>query len=402
MELYKKFQVREINRKLFANDIVYSDNENGDMFISLISNIIQEYNPEDALANVPTILEVKDDNINSKTLDRIKLLSKNSVYLQFNSRVLPDADKSAIIRTLKDSGYKIVIELNQDDKIFTVARMLADVVKLDIHGIPVALNNKSNGFKCKILAYNVNSAEDYALAELSGISLYEGTYIGEAQETKVENHLHSNANFLEIIVFINKDGVNVQELAEIISRDALMSAQVIRLSNSNYFSNVKNRVKSVKEAIERIGLESLKRWLFLLQFTKNDSVPEDLLQMCYYRAIFCRKVIHAAGRVGITEDDAYLIGLFSTLDSLTGRPLDSELSSLNISEKVIDTLIYRDGAGGTLLNLVKAHEEANTNRIKDYAKQLKLSEDKVYQIYSKSVEEARSVWQRLTQLGGVY
>ena len=56
-----------------------------------------------------------------------------------------------------------------------------------------------------------------------------------------------------------------------------MTAQVIRLSNSAYYG-ARYRITSIDDAIVRIGLSNLKRWVFLLQFSKNDNVPEELLQ----------------------------------------------------------------------------------------------------------------------------
>ncbi|MBO5389156.1 MAG: hypothetical protein J6A59_13685, partial [Lachnospiraceae bacterium] len=65
MESYvSRQQVRGINRKLFANDLIYSADDMG-TFEVLISNIIQRYNPEDTIAGVPTILEVKQANIDN-------------------------------------------------------------------------------------------------------------------------------------------------------------------------------------------------------------------------------------------------------------------------------------------------------------------------------------------------
>ena len=173
-----KRQVREINRRIFANDMFYVDNENNDAFTSILSNIIQTFSPEDAISNLPTIFEIKESNINDTTLDKLKLLSKQSVYLQFNNRALADVKKLNIIRTLKDSGYKIVIEVNQDDTMFKLAKLIANIIKLDIKNIPQSFSHNSDLLQCRVLAYNINTPEDYVLAESIGISLYEGEYLG--------------------------------------------------------------------------------------------------------------------------------------------------------------------------------------------------------------------------------
>lgn len=403
MESYvSRQQVREINRKLFANDIFYSGEETDkNTFEILVSNIIQRYNPEDALENVPTILEVKEDNITRNVLDKLYLLNKDSVYVQFNNRVLADKEKVDIIRELKESGYKIVIEINEEDTIFTLAKVLADIVKFDIQHIPPALNDKNNRFQCKTLAYNVDTDADYVLAEASGITLYEGTYISSATEVAVNTKSHSNVNFIEIIALINDNKSDIDSISKTISRDSLMSAQVIRLANSAYFGS-RNRIASIKDAVIRVGLSNLKRWIFLLQFNKNNNVSEELLQTSYQRAVFCERIAKESKKMKLDSGDAYLIGLFSTLEVLTGRPIDKELYSMNLHEEVEEAIIYRDGEGGQLLNLVVAYEEANWKRVERYTDKFGLNKDKMYKIYFNAIDEVTKLWQNLTSLGNIY
>ena len=392
MESYvSRQQVRGINRKLFANDLIYSADDMG-TFEVLISNIIQRYNPEDTIAGVPTILEVKQANIDNNALDKILLLSTESVIIQVNNSVLAEPDKVAIIKKLKELGYKLVIEINRHDTVFTLAKIFADIVKFDIQNIPEAIFDSKNTFGCKKLAYNVNSADDFIIAESANIDYYEGTYISPSTEIEINTHEHSNVNFIEIIALINNDA-DARELSRVISRDSLMSAQV--------YYGARYRIESIDDAVVRIGLNNLKRWIFLLQFSKNSNVPEELLQTSYHRAIFCERVTKECKLRDLKSNDAYLIGLFSTLDVLTGKTMDTELANMNLNDAVEDALIYRDGIGGTLLNLIRAYEEVNWKRIDKYISTFKLSKDKLFKIYFESLDEVTKLWTSLTQLGGV-
>ena len=104
-------------------------------------------------------------------------------------------------------------------------------------------------------------------------------------------------------------------------------------------------------------------------------------------------------RNDIKENDAYLIGLFSTLDILTGRPMDLELSSMNLNEVIEEALVYRDGIGGTLLNLVKSYEEVNWKRVDKYIDTFKINKDKIFKMYFESLDEVTKLWNSLTELG---
>lgn len=398
MESYvSRQQVREINRRLFANDLLYSS-DNAETFDTLLSSIITKYNPEDEMASIPTILEMKDNTITNDIINKITLLNPKSVIIQINSRVLAIPPKVLVIRKLKESGYKIMIELNKDDVVFTLAKILADYIKFDIQNIPDGLAKEQ--FNCKKLAYNVNTPEDYVLAENASIDLYEGTYISPSTEVEIGESKHSEVNFIEIITAINNENTTIKDISKIIQRDSLMSAQVIRLANSAYFAG-RSRIESVDNAIIRVGILNLKKWIFLLQFSRNNYVPEELLQTSYHRAVFCEAIITEVKNTDIKPSEAYLIGLFSTLDILTGKPMNSELSKMNLSEAIEDALIYREGTGGALLNLIRAYEEANWSRVDRYINTFKLSKEKIFKIYFNSLDEVAKLWKSLTELGGV-
>lgn len=392
-------QVREINRKLFANEMIYSESDTATLE-TLIANIIQGYNPEDEIASVPTILEVKEKNLDTSILEKLFLLNKDSVIIQVNSSVLAIPEKVAIIKQLKEQKYKIIIEINKEDTVFTLARIFADIVKFDIQNLPESVFEENNRFTCKKLAYNVNSPDDYVLAEQSGIDYYEGTYISPAKEVELETHDHSKVNFIEIISLINDTKSDATKLAKVIARDSLMSAQIVRLSNSVYFG-ARYRIESIDRAVVRVGLDNLKRWIFLLQFSNNPNVPEELLQTSYHRAVFCERIIKFCRKANINTNEAYMIGLFSTLDILTGRSMEIELSKMSLSETVEDALIYRDGIGGTLLNLIRAYEDANWKRVDKYMPEFKISKDKMNTMYYESIDEVAKLWKSLTEFGDV-
>lgn len=392
-------QVREINRKIFANDLIYSD-DNSATLEEIISSIIQRYNPEDKIARVPSIIEIKESSLNKEMLDSIMLLNVNSVYIQINNRLLGNSNNLDIVKQLKSAGYKIIIELNANDKIFTIANIIADIIRIDIHNIPEAMVNSDLRFTCKMFAYNVDSANSYALAETFHIDLYEGTYVSEESSIKLEIHEEASFNYMEILSILNNKDLEIKDLAKAIGKDSLMTAQVIRLSNSVYFRG-NDKISSIEQAIIRIGIDTLKKWIFLLQFNRRDNEHSELLQISYSRALFCERITKESRRLKLKSEDAYLIGLFSTLDALTGKQIDKQISTMNLSKDIEDALIYREGDGGKVLNIVKAYEEANWPRVTRYVDELGLSKEKMSDIYFYCIDEVTKLWSSLTELGGV-
>ena len=397
MEKYVvKQQIRGINTKLFANDIVFNGNDKN-VLISVISSIIQHYNPDDTLANVPTILDLKNDNITDEIVDKIRLLSTKSVLLQINNSVYADSSKVELIKKLKGYGYKIITIINKEDSIFTLSKILSDYIKLDINNIPDISNTN---FICKKIAYNVNSAEEYQLAESVGMEYYEGEYVSTSENIIITKYKYSNTNFMYLLKLINEKGAE-EDIKRAITQDCLLSAQVIRLSNSPYYINENKHVDSIDDAIEKIGIDAIKKWLLLLQFSRSDSTPEEMIQTSYHRAIFCKNLVKEAKTKNISKSEAYLVGLFSTLDVLAGNTMSKELTGLNLGDTIENALIYRDGEGGKLLNFVKSYEEGNNKRIKEYADYFKLKIDEVDRIYIDSIKAVSNLWNSMSQYGGI-
>lgn len=408
MAFIVKQQVRELNKKAFADDMIYTDEDASATFKEIISKLIMNYDAKDALAALPTIVEIKDSGFDQGIVELVKLLSTDAIYIQVNNKSLDDISRRELIEEIQRIGYKIVIEINEDDSVFTLVQAIADIVKFDIHHIPKALIEKNVKFKCKKLAYGVDTAEDYALAESSGVELYEGTYISDTQELKIEAMKHSHINFIEVLSIIHNDNADIKDIAKVIERDSIISSQVIRLSNSAYFSTSTNRIESVSDAIVRIGLKNLKNWLFMLEFSRKGSASEEVLQASYQRALFCRD-IYAASKVSksgranksTSVDDAYLIGLFSMLDVLSKQPLETLIASMNLKDEVKDALLYREGIGGTLLNCAKAYAEADWKRVGRYVKDLGIKQDKLTDIYMESLESVRKIWSNMTSKGDI-
>lgn len=401
METYiTRKQVREVNRKLFANDLIYSEDSSDQILEEIISNIIQRYDPKDQLANVPSIIEIK--SVNNKTLDNIMLLDKKSAIIQVNNSLIADRQVLEIMQQLKKIGYKITVELNRNDTVFTIATILADIIKIDINNIPDALANQTMyfGFNGKVLVYNIDSPTDYEAASALHADLYEGSYITEGSSIKIEaTDNTASINFVEVVKILSEEDMDIKDLAIAISKDVIMTAQVIRLANSAYYMG-REKISSIEQAIVRVGLNTLKKWVFLLKFNRRTNNNEELLQLAYSRALFCEKIAKHAKRITISETDSYLIGLFSTLDALTGKSIDKQLNAMGLSPTIEEALIYREGTGGLILNLVKSYEEANWDRVDRYVQQIGIDKGQLSNIYFNCVDEVAKFWSGLKTVEG--
>lgn len=392
-------QIRAINKKLFAYDLIYNGDNNDNTVNYLITNIMLSDDATESMAGVPMLIEVGSESI-KENLDNIMLIAKDSIIIQINNLMLSKMECMNEIISLKSKGYKFTVIINDTDKDLSKAKIIADIMKFDINNIPQIIIDKREELKCQFLAYNVNEKENFVAAEDFRVDYYEGTYIAMAATVNIEDNSHSEVNFLEVMSLICKDEPNIGEISNVIRRDALLASQIVKLANSAYFAG-RSKTEDVRSAVIRVGLNNLKRWIFIIQFSSNSDVPEDLLKCSYLRALLAEQLANKAKNIDIKADSAYMIGLFSTLNTLTGRTMESAVSSMKLEESVEEALIYREGVGGQLLNLITAYEEANWNRVDKYITTFGLNKEELFKLYFKGLEEVENLWSNMNKLGGV-
>jgi len=58
-------------------------------------------------------------------------------------------------------------------------------------------------------------------------------------------------------------------------------------------------------------------------------------------------------------DNAFVVGVFSLLDTMLGIPLDKALESISLPETVVNALLHHTGVLAPFLELAKACESAD-------------------------------------------
>ena len=77
-----------------------------------------------------------------------------------------------------------------------------------------------------------------------------------------------------------------------------------------------------------LGLNQLKQWIYLLSFRQNNNTPNELIRISFLRANFCSGLNEYIPDSPITNSEAYLLGMFSTLGVLLQTPLSVTLEEL--------------------------------------------------------------------------
>jgi len=327
-----------------------------------------------------------------------KIFDPNKIVIQIDDSVLVHPDSYDVLMKFKKQNYRIAINDFQFAPRYFSIMGVADFIKLNYGNIGDAkmfydnIIKTAKGFQKKCIAYGVDTKESFDLAKKMGVEYLEGTYLEERISERVKKVDYINSNFFTLVLEITKNEPDLDEIESIIARDVALTFSVFKLVNSVYYAT-KIRPKSIKHALVILGLSGIKQWIYLLSFRQGEEdLREDLVKRSFLRANFCSELYKYTSIEDITEAEAYLMGMFSTLGVLLGAPLEEVLDEINISSAIKEALINNAGPCGALYNLILSYERADWKQINSYVEQLFIPKDNISQIYFNCVEKVNSIW----------
>jgi EAL and modified HD-GYP domain-containing signal transduction protein len=146
-----------------------------------------------------------------------------------------------------------------------------------------------------------------------------------------------------------------RDIETTLKQDPQLSVQLLKLVNSVAFAPT-TRINSFAHAITLLGRRQLQRWLQLLLYASrsSDAGNNPLLSEAALRAALMEALCKASQSDKATQDEAFMVGMFSLLDRLFAKPLADVVGPLNLVPEVNKALLARVGKLGDLLSLVEA------------------------------------------------
>lgn len=331
-----------------------------------------------------------------------KIFDKDQVVIQIGDNIVIHSLAAILISKYREDGYHFAInDFQFTPKYFSMLEYV-DYIKLDISADMDDTQKRSianvvdmaHGFQKKFIATGVNSKEAYDCAVELNADYVEGSYISGATITKTNKMDFMQGNLYQLIIEITKDEPDVEILEETITRDAALTYALLRMANSAYFA-VHHETTSVRQALVRVGISQLKQWIYLLSFEDKENSSEELLKTSFMRANFASALVKKLKNFVINMSDAYLMGMFSTLEYMIDAPMVEILEDIPIVEEVKTALVTREGQAGRLYELILCYEKAEWAEIKEIAEELGLKTNEMAQIYMDCVEEVNNIWENV-------
>lgn len=263
------------------------------------------------------------------------------------------------LQQLKQRGFSLAFDFSVLTRSYESWLPLASFVKFDLSVLkPEAVGSfiklAQSRSQAMLIAEKVETLEQYELVKSLGVSLYQGYWFAKPVLLVGQRMSPSQVNIIRLIDLVRKQS-STTEIEELLKHDATLSFNLLRFINSAGFG-MRTEVTSFKHAVMLLGLNRLFKWAALLMTTSaNKSMPPAVAATAVVRG----RLMELLALEKLPQEDAdqaFVVGVFSLLDTMLGMPMDQALAAVTLPQQVTDALLHGTGALAPYLQLTVSCE----------------------------------------------
>jgi c-di-GMP phosphodiesterase len=354
-------QILDSDQNIFAYEILFRGNDfdltHKDGATSATNQVITDTLVEIGLNTIVGSAKAFINFTTQNLLERTPLhLPKDRIVIEVLESVTIDLRTISALKEFSGQGYTIALDdfvLNPE---WLPLLEFADIIKLDVMAMPLSatleLIEKIKPYNLTLLAEKVETEEEFIALKQAGCTLFQGFFFSKPNVIAGKRLGINQSAALQLLTTVNKTDVGYKELSDIISQDVNLSFKLLHYINSAFFA-LPNKIESINHAVTYLGLAEIKRWVNILTLTSLSSRPNSSIQQFLVRGKMCELL---AGQFAVDPGHMFLIGMFSSLDSLLGMPIENVLQQLPLADDFASAIVNREGIAGKILAYVIAYE----------------------------------------------
>lgn len=298
---------------------------------------------------------------------------------------------------LRERGYLVALDDYVDAPATRQAAKLADIIKVDFRATPEPERRRlAEQFTRgpRLLAEKVESYAEFEAARSLGYELFQGHFFGRPAMMERRAIPAHKMHLIRLLAEVQRPLIAFAEVEHLIREQTALCYQLLRFVNSAVSPAVQP-VRSIREALVLAGEATLRRLLALAAMHSLASdKPHELVVMAAVRARFAESLATQAG-LGARSSDLFLMGMFSLLHAMVGRPLDELLSDLHLPPDIHHALVTA-GAGddppSLIFRLILAYERADWEAVDQLLPRLGVAETALSGLYAEAAQWSRSAF----------
>jgi EAL and modified HD-GYP domain-containing signal transduction protein len=225
------------------------------------------------------------------------------------------------------------------------------------------------------VAEKIETAEQFEQVQRAGARLFQGYWFSRPVLIKGQTLRPAQAAIIQLINLVRKQA-STSEIEEVFKHDPTLSFNLLRFINSAGFG-LSCEVTSFRHAVMLLGLKKLFRWAALLMTTSNSAGCSAAVANAAVVRGRLMELLAAELLPAEECDNAFVVGIFSLLDTMLGLPMDEALASISLPQTVTDALLNGIGLLAPFLKLTIACESVDDALFAETATALQLTGDQV-------------------------
>lgn len=390
------------DQDLFAYELLFRDGANGaypehdPKKAELISERFNTLGIDDISGNQRAFINFLPDTLIHRFPEE---LSPDNIIVELTQNPAVNTSLMNACESLRESGYQLALNDNHLQSSVLSPYPYIDIVKVDITKVSTEMLEKhvpvlaASGIQ--LVAEQVSSLDQFAMCRDLGFDYFQGYFFTQAFTRTAKALPSSKITLLELMSESATDLFDLEKVASIIERDAALSYMLLRFIN-NPMINKRQQITSLRHALHYLGEVDVKKFIALLSLASlNDTKPVELLQVSLVRAKFCELFeLHQHGKKKAMS--AFIVGLFSLLDTILDGDMPSILERLPISDDIKQALLGVVGDYAHYLETVKAFESGLWGKIITHSEKLNISQKDLHGIFNDSIRWSNEMRQALS------
>lgn len=321
-------------------------------------------------------------------IDPPAFLEKRKIVIEILEDVKSSKELIQSCQKLREKGYMLALDdyvLHKKNKQLVP---LANIIKVDFLQTPKherqRMMRELKSYNIRWLAEKVETREQFQQAIEEGFSLFQGFFFSKPALLSGDPIPEFYNNYAVILNEMDSPSPNILKIARLIEGNLSLSYQLLKLLNKTAFIQ-REKVKTIHQAIMLIGLDELKKWIaFIMMDTNKQMCSEEVMRTSLVRA----KTLDQLARHYFPDQPAsqfFLLGMFSMIDALLGKPMEDILAELPIDLEIKEALLLKENHFSKTLQLIKSVEAANWLAASDFCSQLQWEEDILFNCYNEAI-----------------
>lgn len=323
-----------------------------------------------------------------------RLLPKDKAVVEILEDVEPDREILTACAQLQKDGFALALDDYVGEEKFDPLLGMVDIIKVDFLGMSdqerLRLAQYLAPRRLQLLAEKVETHQDFEAARQMGYTLFQGYFFCEPVIVRRKDISSNKVQLLQLLRELNRPDLQIKELAGLISSDVGMSFKLLRYINSAAFSLLAE-VTSIEQALNLLGELEIRKWATLITMAGiSEGKPTELMATSVVRAKLAEALAKWSG-VEAQAQDYFIMGLFSLLDTIFGRPLAEVLEELPLSAEIKDALLGKNNQGRRVLDLIIGLEQGGWPQVDHLAAEMKLDEKSLASMHMGAVLSSREL-----------